>query len=320
MGIQLVVDCLLNRGFSPDSDTKYFERLSHNTLVADLTSYLNLHRHFLGLCRLEPGHSLNERGVDLLLLAGEEKVGFQIKSENDVSKATFSADVKRQFAEALAHDLTYYFILICASMPTHGSRISHARNELELFKKVDFSVFSPNNLVIPFRDRPTVARDDLLLRGAITDEALYDYERGYEHLPEVMDADIENAQKVLDKFGDYWWDVEGGIEAFNRLSSVVEQKQRQQFETDFYPTLPIEIRQKRKALIDSAADLLKKCRTCASWDERSECKLSSWIEHVPEEMIPYTSIPNLLRINDQLKQYYRIHADQDAEADQWRSV
>lgn len=320
MAIHDAVDCLLSRGFSPDPDTKYFERLSHDSLVAALTSYLNSHRHFLGSCRLERAHSMNERGVDLFLLAGEEKMGFQIKSENDVSQDTFAANVKRQFAEALTHDLTHYFILICASMPAHGSRISHLMNEIGLFKRVRFSIYSPNNLVIPFRDRPTVTRDELLLRHAITDEALYDYERGYEDLPEVMDADIESAQRVVDRFGGDWWDSEGGIEAFNKLTSVIEQKQRRQFETDFYPTLPIEIRQKRKALIDSAADLLKKCRACASWDERSEYKLSSWIEHVPEEMIPYTSIPNLLRINDQLKQYYRIHVDQDAEADYMRSL
>ena len=61
-------------------------------------------------------------------------------------------------------------------------------NEIELYKNVPFSIYSPNNLVIPFRDRPTVTRDELLLRHAITDEALYDYERGYEDLPEVMDV------------------------------------------------------------------------------------------------------------------------------------
>jgi hypothetical protein len=320
MGIHDVVNCLLNRGFSPDSDTKYFEGLSHDSLLAALTGYLNSHRHFLGSCRLEPAHSLNERGVDLFLFAEGERIGFQVKSENDVSQGTFAGNVKRQFAEALSHGLTHYFILICASMPAHGPRINHLMNDIRLFKKIRFSVCLPNNLVIPFRDRPAVTRDELLQRHAITDDALYDYERGYEDLPEVMDADVQKARKALDKFGDGWWDVEGGVDAFNKLTSVVEQKQRQQFESHFYPTLPVETRQKRKALIDSAADLLKKCRACASWDERSEYKLSSWIENVPEEMIPYTSIPNLLRINDQLRQYYQIHIDLDSQRDYMRSL
>jgi len=313
MGIQLAVDCLLNRGFSPDPDTKYFEGLRHDALIVDLTSYLNSHRRFLGFCRLERAQNLNDRGVDLFLLANDEKIGFQIKSEYDVSEDRFAANVKRQFAEARSHSLTHYFILICASMATHKSRISHLMNEIELFKDKDFSIYSPNNLVIPFRDRPTVTRDELSLRHAITDDALYDYERGYEHLPEVMDIDIENALKLLDKFGDDWWDTEGGINAYKTLTSIVQQKQRRQFEIDFYPTLSSEIRQKRKTLIDSTVDLLKKCRACASWDDRSEYKLSSWIENIPEEMIPYTSIPNLLLINERVKEYYQIHMDADAK-------
>ena len=128
-----------------------------------------------------------------------------------------------------------------------------------------------------------------------------------------MDIDIENALKLLDKFGDDWWDTEGGINAYKTLTSIVQQKQRRQFEIDFYPTLSSEIRQKRKTLIDSTVDLLKKCRACASWDDRSEYKLSSWIENIPEEMIPYTSIPNLLLINERVKEYYQIHMDADAK-------
>ena len=313
MGTQLVVDCLLNRGSSPDRDTEYFTRLRHDALIVDLTSYLNSHRHFLGLCRLERAQNLNDRGVDLFLLTNEEKIGFQIKSEYDVSEGSFAANVKRQFAEALSHSLTHYFILICASMEAHQSKITHLMNEIELIHNIEFSIYSPNNLVIPFRDRPTVTRDELLSKQVIADDALYDYERGYEHLPEVMDIDIENAQKLVDAFGIDWWDSEGGIEANNALISVVQQKQRQQFDRDFYPTLPIEIKKKRKTLIATAIDLLKKCRACASWSDRSEYKLSSWVENIPEEMIPYTSIPSLLRIIDRLKEYYQIHVDTDAK-------
>lgn len=313
MGIQLVVNCLLNRGSSPDPETKYFRKLKHNALIDDLTSYLNSHRHFLGYCRLEPAQALNDRGVDLFLLTDDERIGFQIKSDFDVSDDKFSANVKRQFAEALSHSLTHYFILICASMETHKSRIGHVMNDIALFKNVDFSIYSPNNLVIPFRDKPTVTRDELLLRQVITDGALHDYERGYEHLPEVMNFDIENAMTLLDTFGDEWFESDDGANAYNKLTSIVHQKQRQQFKTDFYPTLSNEIKQKRENLISAAVGLLQKCRECTSWDDRSEDKLASWIEHIPEEMIPYTSIPNLLLINDRLKEYYQIHVDGDAQ-------
>jgi len=312
MGIRLVVDCLLSRGSLADPDTEYFRGIPHDALIAALIGYLNSHRHFLGICRLERTQSPNDRGVDLILLSGDEKIGFQIKSEYDVSEERFAANVKRQFTEALSHSLTYYFILICAPMTTYKSRISHLLNEILLIENIEFSIYSPNNLVIPFRDQPSVTRDELLSRRAVTDDALYDYERGYEHLPEVMDSDIERAIKQLEDFGDDWWDTEGGIKASNALTAIVEQKQRQQFEADFYPTLP-PMKQKRASLIDSIVDLLKKCRACASWNERSEDKLSSWIERVPEEMIPYTSIPNLLLISGRLNQYYRIHLDFDTK-------
>lgn len=317
MALDLVVDCLLNRGSSPDHETLYFAGLPHDSLVDDLTRQLNSHRHFLGHCRLERAQNLNDRGVDLFLFAHGEKVGFQVKSDYDVSEERFAANVKRQFTEALSHDLTHYFILIRASMDMYKPKIIHLMNEIQLIRQISFSIYSPNSLVIPFRDRPTVLRDELLIRRALPDDAIYEYERGYEHLPQVMDADIEDAQRHLDEFGDDWWDVEGGVDAYQAMMSVVYQKQRQQFDADFYPTLSDEIREKRRALIESALGLLKKCRACLSWDERSEYKLPEWIEHIPEEMIPYTSIPNLLMIKERLSEYRDIHFKMDAKRADW---
>ena len=314
MSIGHVVDCLLSRGWSADPDTEYFRRRSHDTLIDALTSYLNTHRRFLGLCRFERTHNLNERGVDLLIFHDCGRIGFQIKSEHDVCEKRFADNVKRQFTEALSHSLARYFILICAPMATYRSKISHLMNEMHLIRNDDyFSIYSPNDLVIPLRDKPTVTRDDLLRQGCVADDALHEYERGYEHLPEVTDSGTKNALKKLGKFGDDWWDTEGGVEAWTAWTAIVQQKQRTQFVNVFCPTLPSDVKHKRELLINSITDLLKKCRACASWDDRSEYKLSSWIEHVPEEMIPYTSIPNLLLIGDRLKEYYRIHLDADAE-------
>jgi hypothetical protein len=149
MGAKVVIDCLLNRGSSPDSDTMYFQGLKHCDLVDNLTYYLNSHRNFLGYCRLEVAQGVNDRGVDLFLRTNKEYIGFQIKSEYDVSDNKFAANVKRQFAEALSHSLTHYYILICAPIEAHKLRISYLMNEIALFKNVDFSIFSPNNLVIP---------------------------------------------------------------------------------------------------------------------------------------------------------------------------
>ena len=60
MGIQLVIDCLLNRGSLPDSETIFLKKLKHDDLVNYLISYLNSHRHFLGYCRLELAQALND--------------------------------------------------------------------------------------------------------------------------------------------------------------------------------------------------------------------------------------------------------------------
>lgn len=313
MGIQPVISCLLNRGMSPDSETTFFKNLKHDEIINNLICYLNAHRHFLGTCRLQPTHALNDRGVDLLLITSDEKIGFQIKSDHDVSEDKFAANVKRQFAEALCHSLTHYFVLICAPMEERRSRIIHLRNEFDLFTDITFSceVYLPNNLVVPFRDKPIVTRDELLLSRAITDEALHEYERGYEHLPEVTHTDIDNAIARYDEFdydcGSPLFSKE--MEALKELEDMVHLKQRIQFETDFYPTLPPEIKEKRDCLIKAARTVLQECRECASWDDKSEDKLASWIEHIPEEMIPYTSIPNLLLINDRLKKYYQIHLE-----------
>jgi hypothetical protein len=53
------------------------------------------------------------------------------------------------------------------------------------------------------------------------------------------------------------------------------------------------------------------CRKCKSWGERSEYKLPQWLEHVDESMIPYTSLPNLLKIKDSMEQYLEVHREND---------
>jgi hypothetical protein len=48
----------------------------------------------LGICRVERTQNLNDRGVDLFLFSYDAKIGFQIKSEYDVSEDRFAANVK----------------------------------------------------------------------------------------------------------------------------------------------------------------------------------------------------------------------------------
>ena len=52
---------------------------------------------------------------------------------------------------------------------------------------------------------------------------------------------------------------------------------------------------------------MAECRKSSAWDDRSEYKLPQWLEHVQEEMIPYTSLPNLMTINENLREYLKRH-------------
>ena len=313
-----VLNCLLNRGTAQEAATNFFEKLKHDELVDTLASYLNAHRQFLGFCQIEPTHTLNDKGVDLLLQTSSSKIGFQIKSHFDVTEEHFNRNVKAQFAEALSHGLDHYYVILCCAMikvgrKDYGMKATHLRNELSLFRNVNFTVYSPQIAARVFADPPMVSRHELLINGAIADDALEDHELGYEHLPQINDAEVSAAESALDRFGDDFFDSPEGRKAFVSYEDILHRKEAEQFRREYLPTIPAESRDKRYELCNRAQGLLQKCRACSSWDDRSEYKLSSWIEHVPEEMIPYTSLPNLLKICQNLKEYLTIHEQMDAE-------
>lgn len=302
--IEAVLECLLNRGLSNEEDTRWFADVRHADLIQMFLDYLNRHRHFLGYCHIDSRQALNDRGVDVYLSSDAFKAGFQIKSHFDVASRDFSATVKRQFAEALSYGLNHYYLLICSPY-FHGQsdfrmKIAHLLNDVDLFQKVAFDTFDPLNTVTIFKQPQTITREELLIRKAISDLCLLEHEKGYEHLPEVYDDDIKIAEERLRDFGDDWFDSNEGMAAFDSLQEEIERKQAEQFVVTFAPTLPTEVAQKRSELITEIHQLLTQCRACRSWNDRSEYKLPSWLDHVPESMIPYTAMPNLLRIRESI--------------------
>ena len=52
------------------------------------------------------------------------------------------------------------------------------------------------------------------------------------------------------------------------------------------------------------------------WNDRSEYKLSQWLEYVPEYAIPFTSTSNLVVIRDNLRRYLQIHQEGDEQEEQ----
>jgi hypothetical protein len=244
-GIEGILGCLLDRGTGTEQDTHFFIGVSHDELVRRLIDYLNAHRHYLGYCQIEPCQALNDKGVDVFLRSSGCTVGFQIKSHFDVQEDDFASNVKRQFAEALSYGLDLYYILICSALVKEGKKdyrmkVAHLQNELRLFKAVRSETYGPLNTVVYFKGTIRVSREELLARKAIADDALHDYERGYEHLPEVDDKEVRLAKQRLDSFGSYWFELEQGDEAFRDLQDLIERKQAEQFESMFLPTFPSE--------------------------------------------------------------------------------
>src|SRR5207253_11516152 len=105
-------------------------------------------------------------------------------------------------------------------------RINNLLNEMALYKNVNFTSLAPTHAVKLFSEASQMSRDELLTRGAISDDYWYAHEKGYEHLPEIEDDEaIVAANKRLAKFGDSAWCSEEGLEAFRVCVQLVQQKQ-----------------------------------------------------------------------------------------------
>lgn len=143
------------------------------------------------------------------------------------------------------------------------------------------------------------------------------FSKGYESLPEIKpNEEIEEKLKILNSFEDDWEDLpDEWSKTLREIESLEHNQLAKEFEKGIIPKLSNEIVIKRQNLIKEIKFLLSKCRRCKSWDERSEEKLLQWTEYVPEDMIPYTSLPNLLRIRKNIKRYLDIHKEMDNNID-----
>lgn len=167
-----------------------------------------------------------------------------------------------------------------------------------------------------FMLHPLIQEDLPKSRYFIDLESMLDFSKGYKNLPEPFDKNIEQVKQKYDELGKIIdWDLDSDeyYEAFIELENLIRKKYSEKFKKEIIPTLPEEIKQRRLELSNLAKELLEECRKCNSWDDRSELKLNSWLENVPEDMIPYTSLANLFRITKNLKEYLKIHQEMDAD-------
>jgi hypothetical protein len=147
-------------------------------------------------------------------------------------------------------------------------------------------------------------------------ETMLAFANGYEALPEPTDEQIQLARRMRDQHD---WDSDEHRAFQKILDQRFEEWVADHYTTDIAPSLPIEVNRLRAELANAIRELLDQCRACSTWDDRSELKLGQWIEFVPEALVPYTSLSNLVRIRRNLERYLRIHREElrsnaDAEA------
>lgn len=147
-------------------------------------------------------------------------------------------------------------------------------------------------------------------------EELLAFDQGYESLPPPPeDGEIREAAAKLDELDpDQLLDSDEAHEMFLKLESLHNHRLADQFTAKVLPKVPEHFQEQRRAAVDRIRDILVRCRACKSWDDvRSELKLHQWLEYVPEEMLPFTSLSNLVRIEDNLGRYLSIHEAADGE-------
>jgi hypothetical protein len=144
---------------------------------------------------------------------------------------------------------------------------------------------------------------------------LLQLDQGYESLPRPPnDEEIKEAMDRADKLGsqcNFDLDDDEYMQSVKHLDSIIETSLANQYAAEVVPTLPEEFRGKREDMVRRIQNLLEQCRQCKSWDDRSELKLPQWMEDVPEGMIPYTSLSNLMKIESSLHRYRSIHRKMD---------
>lgn len=137
-------------------------------------------------------------------------------------------------------------------------------------------------------------------------DRLLTFEIGYEEVETPTDSEIEAAAAKLDDL-DADPDSDEYLLALQTYQQLVDRKTADTFMAKVHARLSPAAQAHRAVLVAEIQELLAKCRASSTWDSRSEYKLPSWLELVPEEMIPYTSLPKLMRIRSNLQEYLRRH-------------
>ena len=157
-----------------------------------------------------------------------------------------------------------------------------------------------------FALHPLIQSDLPHARYFVNLETMLAFAKGYEALPEPNDEQIElavNMRDLHDFDSDEYWTFQKIVD--ERFAKQVADR----YATEIAPSLPIEVNSARGELATAIHEQLRQCRGCPTWNERSEDKLPAWLEFVPESLVPYTSLPNMVRIRRNLEEYLRRHRE-----------
>jgi predicted nucleic acid-binding protein len=141
-------------------------------------------------------------------------------------------------------------------------------------------------------------------------------DKGYESLPRPP-KDVELVQ-VEEKFRDLdpadLMEAPEYLAALHRAQSLEEKHLSQQFAAEIQPQLLEEFLHRRAKACEHIESMLRQCRACNSWDNDrrgGQSELPQWLEYVPENMIRFTTLANILRIEANVERYLQIHREMD---------
>lgn len=147
---------ILDQGVSSDNSTNYFLEQNHDDLVANFFNYITAYVPYIGNFHPEVTQCINDRGVDLLATGPNWKIGFQIKSQFDVSQDDFARNVKAQMSESYAHGLDKWYLIICCSLlreaGNYQGRVIHLINEISTYSIMYPAVYGPTSAIKYFNN------------------------------------------------------------------------------------------------------------------------------------------------------------------------
>lgn len=185
---------ILNRGYGSKNDCDFFDTVTHPLLIDIFIEYVNIHKDFIGLTKIENRQSIADSGCDVFIeIRGEVKIGVQIKSKRDVKDEAFSNKVKAQYAESSALGLDKFYILICSPINTSSERkINYIISHMATYKTNYHAVLNPNNCINIFQNNTKLDKNEFLRL-----KQLYSREDSKENLESVL----KSIQKSLESDG-----------------------------------------------------------------------------------------------------------------------